>query len=831
MSTERALSILTDRGLSAPSDGLVEPVLGFLGPHPEQVYERLRASNPGKELLSLAPSFYGSVIFVEAAAEESAGSQPGQDLEQGVGKGLEIDLVALGPASPERMLLDGSRPMIRNLVELLPEGPIGISAEPERLGLSRVRHVIDRSTVGQLPRNLLVLPASADGQVDEPLDIVGLPAVARTLTAWLLGSSALRSTGRLANSTVRPWHDVSFVVVEGQSTVREVAPVLRTNARWLVVRLGRGPGSHDGNSIVLPVMAAENQLASIIRSSADQAVADALGHLVPVDDQLVNLPLAFLPPDRLGPAALVDQDGFVQAVVTRLTAEELEIDRAPTAAVFGPEDSGATVTRLTQQRIQTSVPLEIPAGQEAEVVVAISGPKASSRLASAGPPATPEVSAVGELLVHIFTAGSLSVVGEHIYKRVPVQAERHTCEVSFQVRAGDLPGSSGTVELRVVQNGTQVLAFDPVSVEVGGQLTAGGAAMVTEIDTLPLDVAPGGGAYLRIRHTGRLDSKGRDLLEFTLQTPGGDLITRQRGLLGSLVTDSRSQMGAKYPRQEQPSSRLEDVFLDLCARLGEQILPPDIVDGLRGFRLGGAPLILDDSEQLFPVPWELLGFHHPDCGGRPSLLGQHNLVRSHRDGTWADQITAKKKFVLQPGYRRRILPWAKEERQYLEHHFKFEGVDGVEAEPLLKKGNFDLFHFAGHGYRSFLQQGLVLFGGGIEWNLDAQKLSNLNLRNSPFVFLNACQSGGPNLGADGEPSGLSHRFMAGGASAFVGFQTDAPDLPAKEVATSLYEVMLNEGLPLADAIGQLRRTGPPRKRLAALWYEVVSKNPRLRLVK
>ncbi|HEU4404764.1 MAG TPA: CHAT domain-containing protein [Polyangiaceae bacterium] len=132
-------------------------------------------------------------------------------------------------------------------------------------------------------------------------------------------------------------------------------------------------------------------------------------------------------------------------------------------------------------------------------------------------------------------------------------------------------------------------------------------------------------------------------------------------------------------------------------------------------------------------------------------------------------------------------------------------VNGRQINRILRGGEFDVIHYAGHAYADDDQGdlgGLLLEGGEVFF---AQKVRRL-LEGRPLVFLNACQSGAPGgAPAEGGPGayaraeGLASAFIYGGAVACIGSLWPISDAPAASFATAFYRHVL-EGNVIGEAM-------------------------------
>ena len=114
-------------------------------------------------------------------------------------------------------------------------------------------------------------------------------------------------------------------------------------------------------------------------------------------------------------------------------------------------------------------------------------------------------------------------------------------------------------------------------------------------------------------------------------------------------------------------------------------------------------------------------------------------------------------------------------------------------------------HFASHGQVSTTQQQYtgILLSGGRRLDLLTVEGSRLGESSAPFVFLNACQVGTAStvLSTYG---GLAGAFLGTGCRGFLAPLWNVDDEVAKSIALDFYQRTLGEGLPVGEAVRQIR---------------------------
>ncbi|MEO1396453.1 MAG: CHAT domain-containing protein [Cyanobacteria bacterium J06634_5] len=248
------------------------------------------------------------------------------------------------------------------------------------------------------------------------------------------------------------------------------------------------------------------------------------------------------------------------------------------------------------------------------------------------------------------------------------------------------------------------------------------------------------------------------------------------------------------------------------------------------------------------IPWELVHLKNPKETHLPAeikFLCQLGLVR------WLYGSFPPQTIKVRPGrvcytiphypvtqYR---LPQAERESKFLEESFQAQAIppNSKAVRKLLQSGNFDLFHFAGHGRaeQNNISNAKLLMEGRLDGNhyihsyfssTTVEQFSRLKSSdgNRPLVVLNACQVGRKGCAFTGI-SGFAQAFLKGGAGAFIGPLWSVGDYPARAFTEALYR-SLNIGLTLSEATVKARQEA--RKSGDATWLAyAVYGHPNLRL--
>jgi hypothetical protein len=431
---------------------------------------------------------------------------------------------------------------------------------------------------------------------------------------------------------------------------------------------------------------------------------------------------------------------------------------------------------------------------------------------------------------------------------------------SFELPAG---GGSSSVEFTIVpqhvgmvgltvlvRDGAVPLAMLSLTVEAVGKAPADGAsstavadATVSRDDDGPdLDSV----LWLEILETER---DGDTVFQYTVRSPAQGLLERyesaplkdREGYVVELFRDI-----ARLWADHGDSPAFLQGLQDRGAQLFDELFPPELRRLLWQKRDQLDQMLLVADEPY--LPWELVHLK-PEGGARrqtPRFLGQLGLVRWQFAGFPRATLRARKGKVwslcpeyLDPAY---TLAETADEAAYLTAKLGASPAQGTEAKvrSLLRKGGFDVLHFAGHGVADptdVAAARVLLAGRKSKGKVTPQYLSattvaqNANLRdadgNGPLVVLNACQTGrgGHQLSSLG---GFAKAFLDAGAAAYISSLWSVGDAPARAFVEKLYDGLL-AGLTIGEAAIAAREAA--RQSGDATWLAyVVYARPDARLV-
>ena len=333
---------------------------------------------------------------------------------------------------------------------------------------------------------------------------------------------------------------------------------------------------------------------------------------------------------------------------------------------------------------------------------------------------------------------------------------------------------------------------------------------------------------LQLLITLALDGK---TLSYTLNSPDGNynfllvgsvsLAAPPRELLqrtfDRLSTWARLAPGTRTPAQTAQAIREQ---ADLGSNLYDELFPPEFkreYPALREKHRGGNLLITTNDPW---IPWEIVRPLEYDNHGKaiyddPPLCESFKLARWGVGAAAPAQLALGSAVVIQPQAN---LPAARVEREYfvalpdLLPSLAVAAPLQTVADSLasFSAGQTQLYHFACHG--NFIlsdpnDSKLELADGFLTpAQLTGDRKSGL-LRSRPLVFVNACHAGERGFGLT-RLGGWAERFIAAGASAFIGSLWEINDVLAARFAVEFYNRFFGVGgqgrLPLGAAFGEAR---------------------------
>lgn len=251
--------------------------------------------------------------------------------------------------------------------------------------------------------------------------------------------------------------------------------------------------------------------------------------------------------------------------------------------------------------------------------------------------------------------------------------------------------------------------------------------------------------------------------------------------------------------------------------LARMLLPDAVRDGLA--TMSQHPLVIVHDREASRVPWETLhiGTAHPALA---SGLSRRYAGEGLTVARWREH--------RRPGERVRVLmavdptldlPGAAEEGAALSRALRDAGTDlevlqgraATRARLLqaLASAEFDILHFAGHGYFDPAEpgrSGLVCAGDEVLRGVDLEGVGDL----PALVFFNACEAGrvrrpraAPWPRGSRNAASIAEAFLLGGVANFIGTHWPVGDEAALAFSTRLYAGLL-PGATLGEAVLEAR---------------------------
>jgi hypothetical protein len=283
----------------------------------------------------------------------------------------------------------------------------------------------------------------------------------------------------------------------------------------------------------------------------------------------------------------------------------------------------------------------------------------------------------------------------------------------------------------------------------------------------------------------------------------------------------------------EPARPTEDLN-DLIKRVGEEMYRLLMPDQMQAYLYDNECSLIITTNDL-ELPYELMSY-------RDTYLCLERPVARMPMGTAFPRVPRtvrtdpKLRFLLIYSDPFSNLPAAENEIRELEQNLKRDWQEHIEIEVIgpdqatgrqlnevLRKGTFDVIHYAGHAYFDETDadlSGLLLFDDEYyrtnnrrrEQHFLAQKIRRL-LEGRPLVFLNACEStrianeknDAQQVGnyLQGPAEGLAAAFIYGGALGCIGANWPIYDTAAAKFATTFYSNVI-KGYMIGEAMRRAR---------------------------
>lgn len=419
-----------------------------------------------------------------------------------------------------------------------------------------------------------------------------------------------------------------------------------------------------------------------------------------------------------------------------------------------------------------------------------------------------------------------------LFDFTPTQAG--SCEVWVVARQGERPLMTLMLKAVVEQelSGAAVPQPAAASVGLGTPVAPSAAATLMIFETVNDN-------DVQYRYTMYDEARG---IDFDGVSP--DLGDRETYIKG-IFTEIES---ARVQNEDEAAEFLENLQ-DIGAKLFRQLFPDGLQRKLWAHRDDLSPFVIRSSEPV--IPWELVHLRDPDVEPRPReprFLGQLGLVRS-LPNTGVLPATLRRRAgrvrSLCAKYENPRTPTLAQIDQ--EALFLKDELGAVPVEPtmdavrqLLFDGQFDIFHFAGHGLarQDGMKQAVIQLADVKQddnrfkdiffsaENVEGSAQLNQDGTGGPLIVLNACQVGRASV-ALGQMGGFAQAFLNGKAGAFVSTLWSVDDKLARTFVEEFYKQLL-AGETVATAVRAARDVGRQSSDISWLAY-VVYANPAAKL--
>ena len=265
----------------------------------------------------------------------------------------------------------------------------------------------------------------------------------------------------------------------------------------------------------------------------------------------------------------------------------------------------------------------------------------------------------------------------------------------------------------------------------------------------------------------------------------------------------------------QAKARVEQKLAAKGSMLFEKLIPADLQIIL--WQLRNRIKVVQVESQEPWIPWELCKLQGREDGRvieGPFLCEAFVMTRWKPGIGLKPTLSLKNMALVLP--RDSGLPMATSEGEYISslagRDRKVARVPAtvVELRAALAKGEYDGWHFTGHGRFgvSDPNRSAILLERQEELTPEdlSGKVSNLGLAR-PLVFLNACQVGRSALSLT-DVGGWAQEFLEDGAAAFIGAYWSVYDQAAHDFAQAFYGRLL-AGLPIGQAVQEARAAIKP----------------------
>lgn len=718
------------------------------------------------------------------------------------------------------------------------------------------------------------LPLPPNGEVYH-LTYFVQPPVARALKTWLVDAIQNVPVGSVVTLD-RPWQaERKIAVFDADAIVRNVRRRLEAGPSMVVIRnmggsfdragtglagnaIGDSTGSFVGGIDFYPINL-ETASNAVDEADDDLTISDVLG--VGALRPAPTVDIADLAPDwfdaannRL-PGGVVITDGskpvgvipdsVIARAIDELVKRRPQVDTEVTATdpepaepqPRKPEPPRVRLTAQMPERLKQLDPFAVTCTLSRDGTVVIAGGKQK-----VFQPRDPR----RDIVIRLITVSNAKVVGDD-YFSYPTPATGEVKPFSFEV----IPTQLGSCEVWVVASqGEEQLVTLILQAVVEAEVTVNPKTPGVEA-SVPIGTGEETAGSQQLVIWEKTDGTK---VSYEYHMVNEDLDIRVHGTSPADLGDRKDFFAGIYTVLENAQTAADEDADDLLADLQDlgsdlfsRVLPLSLQRELWKNRDNLTRLVVRPNEAY--VPWELIHLKDPDGDGsrpdEPMFLAQLGLVRwlNAQNATYPPKILHNKRVrklcARYQDKKTKTLPAIDKEEEFLDHTFKAVEVDPTKkaVRTLLKSGDFDIFHFAGHGLarQTGLKDTVIQLGDVPKPDGNGYRPIMVNDKavrenavldkartGGPLVFLNACQAGRSTVQL-GSMGGFAQAFLSRGAGAFISTLWSVGDELARTFGEEFYRALLS-GEEVSAAVRLARKKGSESPNFSWLAY-VVYANP------
>jgi hypothetical protein len=315
------------------------------------------------------------------------------------------------------------------------------------------------------------------------------------------------------------------------------------------------------------------------------------------------------------------------------------------------------------------------------------------------------------------------------------------------------------------------------------------------------------------------DDRSKVLLNYTLYSPDQSFNLNYKSFKSPVFQKEVSDYFLEFfndidsLQQSTKKDRVNavEIMKSRCATLYRDLFPEDLRKILWSIHDKIKSIIINSEEPW--IPWEICFVYSEDEGiDRGFFLCEKYEVSRWIPGSNSpvNEISfSNAAFVIPEDSQLQFPP---EEKKKIEEiidsvHGKSKDFEPtyLEVKKGLASGDFNVWHFSGHGTDSngtnINKYKIILDDGDALTPEDITGMKSMG-KGKPLVFFNACQASRPGMGLTGL-SGWPKQLIDNNISAFIGAYWSVKDSTAYQLSTKFYEV-LAAGEPIAAALKTAR---------------------------